>query len=216
MARVNISMRVVFHFRDDEFELPDALLKREVCAVAGSHSMLEFAPLVGTLPTNHKQLSSDMWYSVASFVEAFDLLALSQCSKTTRSASISPRVALSLLSRESHTRAFSFFRSLLVLTFMARQSRSLLCALITAAKSVIGSDYSLRHAFFGFLQLAKISTKFPHEPSLYNLAEDWDIPPSLAAAWLNDFATLRLLAKGGLEPNTVEWSMRSHTSLRCH
>lgn len=65
----------------------------------------------------------------------------------------------------------------------------------------------LAYNFFSFLQLAEVSARFPSCPSIYRLAEQWQIPRTFAAAFYNDIVELKSLKqRRQLEPNArLQW-----------
>lgn len=156
-----------------------------------------------TLAIGGRQLPSAWMMLVLSFLDGFDLLPLSVCSRWARGAVASPDLARALVLRSQTKR--SFLRALLTLSFFASQQphNGLLSAL---CKAVVGSsfssDHSVRESLLGFLQLCNIAAKFPNDASVYSLTDAWLVPRTLAAAWLNDIAALKNLVPCGLlEPN---------------
>lgn len=172
-----------------------------------SATLASSRPLHGTLPLAGQQLPKDLFFGVVSFLPAFDLLALSQCSKASLHAATFPAVVSPLLHNQN---ARSFMRSLLVLTFLSRQSEALFLALVAAVGRTqlsVGGDktkgrFLLRHTFLYYWQLARLSDKYPNVPALYALADCWKMSHTLVAAWCNDVVALRKLAsERKLEPN---------------
>lgn len=177
------------------------------CAPTSSNSRGSLP--TGTLPLAGRHLPSDLWFHIVAFTDAYDLLSYSQCSKCALAAATSPGIIRQLITISPSD---SLPRSALVMSFLSRHSRELLLAYINTIRK-LQPPPNWRDVFFRYLQHAQISQRFPNEPALYSLADQWKIPRTLAAAWLNDIVALRELAQNGqLQPEArLPW--RKHAAV---
>jgi hypothetical protein len=174
-----------------------------LCLVLGRQSQ-RLCQAVHTFPLSivgGRRLPRDCWCHMLSFLDAFDLLPFSQCSKGSLAAATLPTNVVQLLNRETLDQ---FNRGLLVVLFLSRQSNDLLCAVLKAVGQMFELFFScgMRHRLLYYMQLAKLCDKFPSDPAIYAFTDKWQLPRTLAAAWLNDLSALQdLVMRNRLKAN---------------